>query len=77
MIDGVKNQELFSDRYEVYRRERSTSSFHNFKDDSGGLIAVSKKLNSERLTSWESSREDVWVSVDVVINNKLTKVAVQ
>lgn len=66
--NSVMSSELFENRYKVYRRDRETSGFHNKKEGGGALIAVSTKLNSTRITTWESNCEDLWVAVDVCLS---------
>ena len=73
LAGDILDSELFCDRYLVYRRDRESSGFHNNKSGGGVLIAVSKRLSSCRLCNCESKCEDVWVSVDIYIDNKLEK----
>lgn len=61
---SVFDSELFDSRYIVYRRDRETSGFHNFKDGGGVLIAVSKRFPSKRLHEYESKCEDLWVQIE-------------
>ncbi|CAK1544592.1 unnamed protein product [Leptosia nina] len=61
---SVYNSEIFDDRYNVYRRDRSSSTHSKHKTTGGGvLIAVLKTLPSQRLNSFESDCEDLWVSI--------------
>lgn len=62
---GVHDNELFDDRYNVFRRDRESSGFHNKKDGGGVLIAVSKHLKSHRLHLCESDCEDLWVKIEM------------
>ncbi|CAK1603804.1 unnamed protein product [Parnassius mnemosyne] len=62
---SVFDSEIFDDRYNVYRRDRESNGFHASKNDGGVLIAVPKQINSERLFSFESKCEDLWVCVEV------------
>lgn len=62
---GVTDNELFDSRYIVYRRDRESSGFHTKKEGGGVLVAVSKRLKSFRLFSYESDCEDLWVKVEV------------
>lgn len=68
--EGVSSSELFDDRYIVYRRDRASSGFHYNKIGGGVLIAVNKKLDSRQHKNFESSGEDLWVSVDILNCNK-------
>lgn len=67
--NDILDSELFNNDYFVYRRDRESSGFHSKKTGGGVLIAVSKKYNSYRLSNFESMCEDVWVGVDVRIDN--------
>lgn len=62
---SISDNELFDSRYIVYRRDRESSGFHTKKEGGGVLVAVSKRLGSVRLFSYESDCEDVWVKLDV------------
>lgn len=72
---NILSSELFDDRYEVYRRDRVTTGFHNNKDGGGVLIAVSKKFNSKCIDSWQSNCEDMWVTVDCSTSHSSHQVA--
>ncbi|KAL0852460.1 hypothetical protein ABMA28_000634 [Loxostege sticticalis] len=76
LASDIFDSELFNDRYVVYRRDRDSSFFHTKKYGGGVLLAVSKCLNSCRLTYYESKCEDVWISVDIRVNNKLEKLSI-
>lgn len=65
------DSELFDNRYFVYRRDRESSGFHSGRSGGGVLVAVSKRWPSYRLANFESKCEDVWVGLDIKINNKL------
>lgn len=72
LCDGVLNTELFDQRYTVHRRDRA----HSLKKDGGGiLIAIRKSINSKRLLVWESTAEDIWVTLDVKNENSVEKYA--
>ncbi|CAG9781741.1 unnamed protein product [Diatraea saccharalis] len=65
--NNVFDSELFDDRYVVYRRDRNKTNSN--KGEGGGvLLAVSKKINSNRHVQWESSCEDLWVTIDFPVN---------
>lgn len=72
----IMNNELFDSRYTVYRRDRQCHA--NTKKDGGGvLLAVSRKIPSCRIHSWESkNNEDLWVTVKVEHNNIVKNLAV-
>lgn len=57
------SSELFDERYIVYRSDRD-QSLSDKKDGGGCLIAVKKTLCSRRVSNWELSKEDVWISVE-------------
>ncbi|CAH1977267.1 unnamed protein product [Acanthoscelides obtectus] len=59
---GVFNNELFTDSYNLYRRDQETTS-SNKKDGGGVLIAVKKTLESRRCQQLESDAKHVWISV--------------
>lgn len=61
---SVNSSELFDSRYQVYRRDREMTGFRGFNDGGGVLIAVSRNLNSRRMVNWESSCEDLWVTIE-------------
>ncbi|CAK1554363.1 unnamed protein product [Leptosia nina] len=68
---SVYNSEIFDDRYNVYRRDRSSSTHTKHKTTGGGvLIAVLKTLPSLRLNSFESDCEDLWVSIKISRGSK-------
>ena len=60
---SVKDGELFGSDYVVYRRDRETSGYHKRKDGGGVLVAVTNRLKSTRVFSYESDCEDLWINV--------------
>ncbi|KAL0839060.1 hypothetical protein ABMA28_017046 [Loxostege sticticalis] len=59
----------------VYRRDRVFSK--TTKMEGGGvLIAVSHSIPSARVERWESSSEDLWVSVQINTGNSIMDIAV-
>lgn len=72
---SILNAELFNDNYVVYRRDREITELQKKKDGGGVLIAVSRKYNSQKIISWESSCEDLWVVIDLPSHNSVTKLA--
>ncbi|TLM45506.1 hypothetical protein FEC35_19060, partial [Acinetobacter baumannii] len=62
-------------RYVVYRKDRSCST--SSKAEGGGvMIAISKHIPSYRHLGWESTAEDLWVSIDIKTNNLIKKVSI-
>lgn len=64
---NIFDNELFDSRYVVYRRDRQMVGKESKLIGGGVLIAVSRKLQSNRLMQYESECEDIWVSVSVDI----------
>ncbi|XP_026331678.1 uncharacterized protein LOC113239029 [Hyposmocoma kahamanoa] len=61
-------------RYVVYRKDRVITA--TSKQDGGGvLIAVSRDVKSGRVENWESSGEDLWVTIDVDMKGRLVRLA--
>jgi hypothetical protein len=73
---SINDSELFDNRYFVYRRDRESSTFHSGKSGGGVLIAVSKRWTSCRLHNFESKCEDVWVGIDIKLNNKIEQLLI-
>ncbi|CAH2096629.1 unnamed protein product [Euphydryas editha] len=57
--DKINDEELFDNRYTVYRRDRETTGFHPEKEGGGVLVAVSNRFHSTRLSKSESHCEDL------------------
>ncbi|KAL0832334.1 hypothetical protein ABMA28_001768 [Loxostege sticticalis] len=70
--DTVLENELFDTRYNVYRRDRSSTCLAG-KGGGGVLIAVSKSLSSKRVNHFESIYEDLWVSVNAKVHGKVVE----
>lgn len=65
LLDGIFDSEIMDTRYVVYRRDRSKNIL-NVKTVGGGvLIAVSAKLESQRLLKFESFCDDLWVKLSL------------
>ncbi|KAL0869540.1 hypothetical protein ABMA27_005807 [Loxostege sticticalis] len=64
LLEGIKDQELFDDRYVVWRRDRD---YKATKQSLGGgvLLAVRRDLAAAARPEWHSSAEDLWVSVSI------------
>lgn len=60
--DSVNDGELFDSRYIIYRRDRASTPLGS-KKGGGVLIAVSRAIDSTRVTKWESDAEDLWVKL--------------
>lgn len=58
----VLTSELFSSKYNVYRRDRETATSTK-KEGGGSLIAVKSIYQSSRCVELESEAEDVWICV--------------
>lgn len=70
---NIMSSELLDKRYTVYRKDRLC--YRTSKKDGGGvLVAVSKHIPSSRHLNLESNAEDLWVSIDVKINNTVKKI---
>lgn len=66
---GFLDSELFDQRFNVFRRDRESSCAS--KVEGGGvLIAINKKFNVIRRMSWDSSVEDIWLTVLLPTDNK-------
>ncbi|KAH9629277.1 hypothetical protein HF086_008359 [Spodoptera exigua] len=46
------------------------------KDGGGVMVAVNNKIKSVRIKSWESDFEDLWLSVELIVNNNIKKIAI-
>lgn len=60
---SVQSEELFDDRYVVYRRDRESTNSVS-REGGGVLAAVSKKIISSRKSEWESDGEDLWLVIN-------------
>ncbi|KAJ8727332.1 hypothetical protein PYW07_001451 [Mythimna separata] len=60
--DSVNDGELFDSRYIIYRRDRASTPLGS-KKGGGVLIAVSRAMDSTRVSKWESDAEDLWVKL--------------
>ena len=60
--DDINDNELFSNQYIVYRKDRSLNTSEK-KWGGGVLIAVNKSLKSKILPISDPSIEEVWISV--------------
>lgn len=62
--DGFFNNELFDDRYVVWRRDRNYAVTEQ-KKGGGVLIAVNREIAAENRTEWSSSAEDLWLTLTI------------
>lgn len=60
--DSVYDNELFCNNYHMYRRDRQSTSLAG-KSGGGVLVAVSIKYHSKKMSHYESTGEDLWISV--------------
>ncbi|XP_039761446.1 uncharacterized protein LOC120634736 [Pararge aegeria] len=67
VVDG----ELFSNRYNIHRRDRHSTSLSH-KSGGGVLVAVSDRFESRRIEHYESIYEDLWINIKYV-NNGVSK----
>ncbi|KAL0809918.1 hypothetical protein ABMA28_010775 [Loxostege sticticalis] len=59
---SIFDNELFDNRYSVFRRDRDKNTSH--KDSGGGvLVAVKTEYNVVMRSAWASRVEDIWVSI--------------
>jgi hypothetical protein len=73
--DNVSDNELFDDRYNVYRRARNLEGPFSKKTGGGVMIAVTKKLVSYRMYELESTQlEDLWIVIENKTNNIISKI---
>lgn len=64
LISGISDSELFDNRYLVFRRDRDYILTDQSKGG-GVLIAVQRHLSSSINLNWQSSAEDIWVTVSL------------
>jgi hypothetical protein len=59
---SVSDCEIFDYRYNVFRRDRCSSS--NRKKEGGGVvIAIKRSYDVIRQSTWESDLEDIWITI--------------
>ncbi|KAH9640841.1 hypothetical protein HF086_014427 [Spodoptera exigua] len=61
-------------RYSIYRRDRSRNILNDKTDGGGVLIAVSTKIESQRLIKFESSCDDLWVKLSHIEGKKAKEI---
>ncbi|CAH2104085.1 unnamed protein product [Euphydryas editha] len=62
LLDGIGNNELFDDRYVVWRRDRNYVITQE-KLGGGVLFAAKKKFMAVERPEWSSTAEDLWVTL--------------
>lgn len=62
LMEGISDSELFDDRYLVWRRDRDYSSTGQAMGG-GVILAVNRELVASASAEWNSSAEDLWVTV--------------
>ena len=72
---NINNNEIIDDRYIVYRRDR-TNSTSSKKDGGGIMLAVSRDIPSVREVTWESDSENLWVTLQININNVMKHISI-
>lgn len=72
LVSGISDNELFDNRYLVYRRDRD---YALTRQSMGGgvLIAVQRQLLSENNLHWQSSAEDIWVTISLRNSRRTVK----
>lgn len=58
LVESIASEELFDNRYIVFRRDRSEN-----KRGGGVILAFKKHLTVVERKDWESNAEDLWVTV--------------
>lgn len=71
LLDSVSDTELFDTRYSVWRRDRDYKQMCQTRGG-GVAVATKKSLNVECRSDWQSSAEDLWVSVTYHNKNRNT-----
>lgn len=62
LLDGILSEELFSDVYCVWRRDREYEQLGQARGG-GVLIAVRRELTTQARPHWHSTAEDLWVTI--------------
>jgi hypothetical protein len=76
LYDCIQSDELFDERYIVYRRDRQSTGFHSTKKGGGVLVAVLKTIKSVRKTEWETKCEDLWIEVFLPISQSINRISI-
>jgi hypothetical protein len=64
LVDGIRDSELFDDRYVVWRRDRDLSVTGQSRGG-GVIIATRKELAVTPQPSFHSSAEDLWLTISL------------
>lgn len=67
LLDGIKTEELFSNVYTVWRRDRDYARCGQSRGG-GVLIAVRRELAALARSEWNSTAEDFWISIKFLGN---------
>ncbi len=62
--ENIFDEELFDNRYILYRKDRDPNLVPNKSDGGGCLIAIKSNYYSARIYEWELLQEDIWVSLE-------------
>jgi hypothetical protein len=66
--DSVYDCEILDNRYNIFRRDRHTTSITK-KDGGGVLLGIKKDFRMIRHNFWDSDIEDLWVSITPDLND--------
>lgn len=70
----IFNNEIFDDRYVIYRRDRESLVNNKKKDGGGVLIAVRRWIHSKRLSHLETYNEDLWVELAIPLGKSIINI---
>lgn len=59
LVSDISSSELFNDNYLIWRRDRATGQSRG----GGVLVAIRRDLIATENVGWQSSAEDIWISV--------------
>ncbi|CAG9107106.1 unnamed protein product [Plutella xylostella] len=62
LLDGISDGELFDERYCVWRRDRDYAATGQTRGG-GVMIAAKSELHASRRVEYQSSAEDIWVTI--------------
>jgi hypothetical protein len=60
---GIASEEIFDNRYLVFRRDRCDTVFSSRSVGGGVLIAVKKKFSVFHRPEWNTELEDLWITI--------------
>ena len=67
---SISSEEVFHNKYEVFRRDRSDSASEK-KDGGGVAIAINKDFLAQQHGDMQSDAEDLWVSIESEKRDKI------